>query len=868
MKKTLPLFTFFLIVVSALFYFQKNENPIPPLPEPTNGKKYRTDQEEGEDGQNRRQAWIELIHKAAPGTDWREMDRQAARELARTRQYISPQNNTRGTETFADGNVEGEWRERGSANQAGNMRTVEYVPQLNKIYGIAAGGSLWRGNLDGSDWTVLNDDFLLNPAVLKAFYPTDTSGMRLIGASGKDLMYSDDEGQAWEVANFLPDFYDGWGSPNNVSILSDSLNTIYYLAHTWDAQPWAARSWLYRSTDGGQNFQRIKVFDQTDKWKVSLWASPKTEQVFVLERGLNLYTINADTIFSVPTNGLSDDGDAELIGYATDSTLILYALIDNHEVYKSNNGGADWILQGETPANAWNVGMVCSPFDSLRLFSGAVNCHFSIDGGITWELANEWWEYYNDLDKFHADIMDFGFYEKMDSTPFFLIANHGGLHISYDHLETTQNISLEGMNIGQYYDVLTNQDFPNFIYLGSQDQGWQWTAEGDEETPVDFTQQWSGDYGQMLMSNGNQSYWTQYPGGIMDYYHFAFNPPNPWPESEFNVEGEDMPAVGWIVPTANLEAFPDGNTVFVGGGNLDEGPGSYLIALTASTGAPYDISTTQFDFDFKENSNSGEGLISAIEQSPFFEGDRIYVAADDGTFFTTYDGGVNWEKSPGFSGPTTSWLYTACILASKIDPEVVYVSGSGYSNPAVFKSIDGGITFEPIDDGLPGTLVQELAANNDETLLFAATTLGPFVYVTWEDQWYPLLGESTPLQWYTSVEYIASTDIVRFSTYGRGVWDFEVTFVEGPPVAVFENDKNIKVDIFPNPILRNGILNIEMDHPNEAGFVLMDLQGKIVKRTALQDAGQIGMEELAAGTYFYRISSQGEKIGVGKIVVQ
>ena len=423
------------------------------------------------------------------------------------------------------------------------------------------------------------------------------------------------------------------------------------------------------------------------------------------------------------------------------------------------------------------------------------------------------------------------------------------------------------MNISQYYDVLTNQDQPKYMYVGSQDQGWQWTKEGDEKYPVDFRQQWSGDYGQMLLSRDYQSYWTQYPGGIMDYYHYATSPPNPWPESEYDVEGEDMPAVNWIIPTANMEAFPDGNSVFVGGGNINGGPGSYLIILTASTFSPYNISASQIEYDFKANSKTGKGLISAIEQSPFYDGDRIYVTTDDGTFFTTSDFGATWQKSPGFNGPMTEWLYTGCILASKIDPDVVYVSGSGYSNPPVFKSTDGGMTFVPISQGLPNTMVQEIVANPDETLLFAATTLGPFVYVTWENQWHPLLGESTPLQWYTSVEYITSLDVVRFSTFGRGVWDFKVTHVEEPPVAIFENGKTETVKIYPNPVSTNGFLNIDTQGNKTVSFVLMDQQGKIVRRKIIGHRTTMEMAGLLPGSYHYTLSERGHIIGSGKLQV-
>ncbi|MEZ4958620.1 MAG: T9SS type A sorting domain-containing protein [Saprospiraceae bacterium] len=853
-----------LIATSAIFGAWSLFSPAkksPDFPAPTNDKKYREKQDEGKEEHERREAWIEHLHKAAPGTDWKETDKRSLALLSKLRKGKVA---NRGNETFADGQIEGEWIEKGSRNQAGSMRTVDYDPVNDKIYGISDGGCLWKGELDGSQWTILNDDIRLHPEMLKAV-PNDTGGIRIIASVGKDIVYSDDEGTTWANANMSPAFYDGWGYPMYLEVLNDTTQAIYYMAYTWDSSPWAPRIWLYWSTDHGESFSRIRIFNHEKDNQVSMWSPFKSQELYILNKNQELLSISQDTLNLVgPPVGLPANADLLLTGNKTGQNLTLYALVNSEDVYVSIDTGLTWSLKGSVPYQAWSVGMICSPFDAETLITGEVDCHRSYDGGETWTTVNEWWEYYGNIDLLHADIMDLKGFEKSDGTPFLLIANHAGLHVSFDNLATTQNIGLQGLNISQYYDVVTNPLFPDYIYAGSQDQGWQWTANGTADGPVDFIQQWSGDYGMMALTNNYQSFWTQYPGGIVSYYHYASSPLTPWPDSEWEMTGDDLPAVGWILPTAPA-TYEDGNTVFIGGGNLYGGPGSYLIGLTAYTTPPFDIEAFQFDYDFKQNSNTGQGLISAIEQSSI-DPERIFVSTDDGTFFYTHDGGGTWNKSVGFSGPTVDWIYTASILSSRLDPNVLWISGSGYSNPPVFKSTDGGQSFIQLSDGLPPTLIQEIVANPDESLLFAASAVGPFVFVAGENKWYDLIGEQTPLQWYTCVEYIESEDIVRFGTYGRGIWDFKINTAPSSIPATLQQE--MAVTVYPNPASSSGKLFVKTEAPGKLDFTLQNNKGERLRKAMVNGQIAISLQGLHPGVYVFSTSQNGRAVQSGKIIIQ
>ena len=73
---------------------------------------------------------------------------------------------------------------------------------------------------------------------------------------------------------------------------------------------------------------------------------------------------------------------------------------------------------------------------------------------------------------------------------------------------------------------------------------------------------------------------------------------------------------------------------------------------------------------------------------------------------------------------------------------------------------------------MPNTLVFDLDGTQDGNFIFAATEVGPYVYVGYDNQWYDLAEVGAPDQTYWTVEYIENINTARYGTYGRGIWDF------------------------------------------------------------------------------------------------
>ena len=114
----------------------------------------------------------------------------------------------------------------------------------------------------------------------------------------------------------------------------------------------------------------------------------------------------------------------------------------------------------------------------------------------------------------------------------------------------------------------------------------------------------------------------------------------------------------------------------------------------------------------------------------------------------------------------------------------------------------------------------ELAGTLDDEYFFAATEIGPYVYISEEGAWTYLSGISAPDQTYWSVEYIPELHAARFGTYGRGIWDFIID-----DESIIAGDVNLDeiVNIQDLILLINFILDI--DNPSDQQFNAGDTNG-------------------------------------------
>ena len=815
-----------------------------------------------------RTEFIEQMHRAAPDIDWKRMDAQTRKEKFLKKQNLIKSGNhlkSGTTGNFADGNIIGAWHERGSNNLAGRMMVTDFDHETENIYCASAGGIIWKSDLSGSFWQPLNDRIRYND--VKSLRVIKQNNTTRILVFHKDkyhnfVSYSDDEGETWNDTNGL-DIVKEWGTIKRGIVLNDEYNTVYILAGEWDWTNWKAISVLYKSVDGGKNFVHECTIHEGNTDLLDIWSDYYTNTGLYVLVKTNLYKVDQGELQYVSNTNVSSGYNNVLIdGRLSNNTITFYASYsgfstNNTRFYRSTNGGTSWEKRGNSDHGPFSSNSLELSVKNMDLvYWGTSICFHSQNGGNTWSDFGKYQYPHSPSTDLHQDIPGINSFIDKEGNEFTILSTDGGTYITYDNLQTVNNISLSGQNVSQYYSLYTSERNPDIIYAGSQDQGFQ-RSKTENNGVREFDLIWTGDYGSLVSADKGKTVWAFYPGTA-----YIFTDPE---NSGFgqSITGWSFQGGGyvWIPPTCPLpqEEGVESNRVYIGGGNLNNNGDAHLIELEY-TGS--NITSKELPFNFRTNQEISDGVQSKISAIAISEVNHNYrfVLSSTGNFFYTTNN-ATWGRTYNFTGPTPNHMYGTCVLPSPVSKERVYISGSGYSNSPVYVSDDHGKTFRPINNGLPNTLVFELDCNADESLVFAATEVGPYVYIPSEDKWYELDDLNSPDQVYWCVEYIEEINVARFGTYGRGIWDFNVeqNLVSSDLVDKASDLKVIKA--YPNPCKEYLNLELQLASSSEINISVLDIQGKKLASdikqylTAGKNQVRIDMIEIPPGICFIHIST-------------
>ncbi|MEL6866626.1 MAG: T9SS type A sorting domain-containing protein [Bacteroidota bacterium] len=773
---------------------------------------------------------------------------------------------------------QGEWQQQGPFNVGGRVTDVAIHPTDHDIiYAGGSVGGVFKSTDAGESWTPVFDDAgnlsIGNIAIAKSnpdvvYVGTgEANGSATSGAFFGDGVYkSTNGGSSWESV--------GLEASNHVGriIVDPTDEDRVFVAATGVLYGKNEERGLYRTMNGGQDWERIFYLNDSTAC-IDVAINPNNPNILYTvtwERirypwqrtygGVNsrIYrSTDGGDNWQQLTNGLPDDDeDTGRIGIAICESQpnVLYASYTRNPItntffglFKSVDGGTTWTRTNDGDLSSvfssfgWFFGNVrVDPKNPDDVFVLGQSLYRSQDGGDSWEFATA---------NMHVDFH--GLEYANDDSDFIVIGNDGGLYISEDGGNVWDHKDV--IPISQFYTAHVDFQNPERHYGGTQDNGTIRTLTGNTD---DWERILGGDGFYVLVDpTDNQFVYAEFQFGNLrrsvDGGASFSNATNGIGDSDRN---------NWNTPVVLDPNNP--STLYYGTERL------YRSVDRAASWIPIsdDLSNGQHP------SGSGSfATIITISVSPS-NSDVIWVGTDDGNVQRTTDGGGDWLKvSDGLPERAVSR-----VAAHPTDEATAYATLSGYRNvdyqPHVFVTNDYGQSWTDISGNLPELPVNDIIIDTDlPSKLYVATDMGVWERTDAENNTWAPLGTGLPPSVVADLEFHQPTRTLIAGTFGRSMWDLQL---EEPvntqaPIAA---DNPLK--IAPNPVVNQTQISWEMKESGQVELSLLDIQGRQVKSIASGDypAGpqQIDLNiesQLAAGTYILRLESN-RQIQTQRLLIQ
>ncbi len=672
--------------------------------------------------------------------------------------------------------------------RGGRTVAISGVPgQPNLFYMAPNNGGVWKSTDFGRTWNPIFDGqptgsigaLAIAPSDPNTIYVGSGEGLRRPDLSVGDGMYkSTDAGQTWQHLGLRD-------AQQIASIIIDPQdpNRLFVTAQGHPYGPNSERG-VFRSLDGGQTFQKVLYKDE-NVGGMDLLFDPRNSQVIFASMWCSRrppWTTGGG--YNGPGSGL----------------------------YKSPDGGDHWQqLTKGLPGDAEGIGRIgpaISPSDPDRMYAW-VNAkkgsgiYRSDDAGETWQQVNDEERVYGRGDDFgcvrvdpkNKDVIyvaNTSTYRSTDAGKDFTAIKGapGGddYHTIWINPENPEIIALavdQGATItvnggqtwsswynqptAQFYHVITDDQFPYWVYGGQQESGSIGTAS-------------RSDFGEITFRD-----WTTV--GVEEYGYVAPDPLHPnliygGKATVFDRNTGQTRDVSPVVLRTGEFRFnrtaplifsaADPHVLYLGSNVLfstRDGGVSWQVVSPDLTREDPGVPTTLGPFVADDPSKGKHrGVIYSIAPSPK-DAKLIWAGTDDGQIQMTRDGGKNWQNVT--PQELTAWSKVAQLDASHFDTTTVYAAINRLRvddlHPHIYRTHDGGKTWQKIVAGLPDNEPVNTVREDPERkgLLFAGTERT--VYVSWDDgdHWQSLKMNLPP----TSIrDLVVHHDDVVVGTHGRSFW--------------------------------------------------------------------------------------------------
>jgi hypothetical protein len=361
------------------------------------------------------------------------------------------------------------------------------------------------------------------------------------------------------------------------------------------------------------------------------------------------------------------------------------------------------------------------------------------DGGASWSQVTDWRAERGTQNYAHAD--QHGLVMPPGEPGRVYAVNDGGVDVSRDGGRTWANRSA-GLAITMFYDFDVAQSDPGFFGGGTQDNGSNVTLEGKADKYIDVT---GGDGGWLVIDPGDANHFI-----ASIYNGFIFRWTGRWEEIPLPLTEAERERV-WMVFIAMDRQDP----------------------LTLVTGTDRVWRTNDGGKVWTAVSNVLDGsLVSSVAIAPS-ESARIYVGTENGGIFRSVDRGDNW--SGNLAGAVVPSFLITRLTVHQTSPSIVYatVANSGHSH--VYRSVDGGDTWQDVDRGkLPDIAHNACVIDpDDSTTLYVANDVGVFMSVDEGGSW-TSVSANLPRVPVTDLVLHQQTRRLFAATYGRSAYGLQL----------------------------------------------------------------------------------------------
>ncbi len=688
------------------------------------------------------------------------------------------------------------FRDIGPALTSGRVSDLAVDPtHPDTWYVAAASGGLWKTVNGGTTWTPIFDKetsfslgcVTLDPKdSLTVWVGSGENNSQRSVAYGDGVYKSTDGGKSWENVGLKASEHIG-------KILVDPRDSkVVYVAAQGPLWGAGGDRGLYKTTDGGKTWKAVlTISENTGVTDVAL--DPRNPDVLyaaAYQRRRHVWTI----INGGPESALykSTDGgqswtklkaglpkeDLGRIGLAVAPGRpdTVYATIEAANgaggFFRSTNGGGSWEKRSGNVSGAaqYYQELFVDPSDPDRIYAMDTWMQVSDDGGKTWRRVGEK----------HKHVDNHALWIDPANADHLIAGCDGGVYESRDRGATwafTANLP-----IAQFYRVATDNAKPFYnVYGGTQDNyslgGPSRTVNAQGITNADWfvTQGGDGFYSQVDPTDPDTVYAEAQYGDLVRFNRKTGERLDIQPQA---APGEAPLRWNWDAPL--LISPHDHRRVYFAAQKLfrsdDRGESWQAISPDLTRHLDRDQLPVMghlwsIDAVAKNTSTSAFGNIVALAESPLKAG-LLFAGTDDGLLQVSEDGGGSWRKVEKFPG-IPDMAYISRIEASRHDPDGVYLAFDNHKNgdfkPYVLHSRDRGRTFEAITGDLPiqGTVYALAEDPVRKDLLFAGTEFGAFFTIDDGHHWIQLKGGLPPIAVKDLTIQAREGDLVA-ATFGRG----------------------------------------------------------------------------------------------------